>query len=238
MFDDSPRPSPRIIGAIWLAYFVLSGIGASLTQDGPMAANLTESVSRIVDHQSVYRAGLGVTLIANGLYIVLSAFLYGLFARINRSVALAAALLSVTGCIVQIVAAVLQWTPIVLHGDAALAATLTPEQLRTTMLLSLKVYRQTFSVSLPMFALFNLFLGFLIYRSRYLPRVFAAFFFVAGSAWIISMWSPSPQPFQYLSLASSGLAEVGTSLWLVIKSVDISRWRTAAASEGSSSSSG
>ena len=75
--------------------------------------------------------------------------------------------------------------PIVFHGDAGLTAALTAEQMRTAMLVSLKVYRRTFSVSLPMFALFDVFLGYLILRSRYVPRVFGVFFLVAGSAWII-----------------------------------------------------
>jgi hypothetical protein len=224
MPDDSPRPAPRVIGAVWLLYFLTGILGNLLTQDGPMSPNLAQAVARIVDHQSAYRAGIAITLLANGLYIVLSALLYGLFAPVNRSLALAAAFLSLTGCIVQIVAA-MQLAAIVFHTDSTLAAAFSAEQIREAMLISLKVYRQNSFVSLPMFGLFNLLLGYLIYRSRYIPRVFGVFFFLAGTAWACSLWPA----IALAALPAAGLAELGTALWLLIKGIDLERWRAASA---------
>jgi hypothetical protein len=76
---DSLRPMPRVIGAIWLLYFATSIVGALLTRDGALSPDLGPAVSLILDHPSVYRAGIGVTLLSNGLYVVLSALLFGLF---------------------------------------------------------------------------------------------------------------------------------------------------------------
>jgi Domain of unknown function (DUF4386) len=229
MPDDSPRPAPRVIGAVWLLYFLTGILGNLLTQDGPMSPNLALAVARIVDHQSTYRAGIAITLLANGLYIVLSALLYGLFAPVNRSLALAAAFLSLTGCIVQIVAAMMQLAAIVFHTDSTLAAAFSAEQIREAMLISLKVYRQNSFVSLPMFGLFNLLLGYLIYRSRYIPRVFGVFFFLAGTAWACSLWPGMALGALYVALPAAGLAELGTALWLLIKGIDLEKWRAASA---------
>lgn len=227
MPDDSPRPSPRVIGAIWLSYFVVSLFGGMLTKDGPMSPDVVGTVSQIVDHTSTYRAGIAVTLFANGLYVVLSALLYRLFAPVNRGVALAAAFLSLTGCVVQIVAAIGQLAPLVIHADPALAASFSAEQIRSAMMAAVGVYRQNFLVSLPMFGMFNLLLGWLIYRSGYVPKVFGILFLIAGAGWVCSLWPPLRVVVQYVGLPAGGLAEIGTTLWLLLKGVDTLKWREA-----------
>ena len=229
MSTDSPRPSPRVIGAVWLLYFITSAVGAMITKDGPMSANLGLATARIAEQQALYRAGLSVTLLSNGLYVALSALLYGLFAPVNRSVSLAAAFLSLTGCVVQIGATLLQLGAITLHSDPAMLASFSAEQVAAAVLMALKVYRQSFYVSVSMFALFNLVLAYLIYRSRFIPRVFALFFLIAGSAWIFALWPPLASVFPYVGLPASGLAELGTTLWLLVKGIDTARWREAQA---------
>jgi hypothetical protein len=219
------RALPRVVGAVWLLYFLTSAVGALLTRDGPLSPDLGPAVGLIVDHASTYRAGVGVTLLSNGLYVVLSALLFALFAPVNRGVALAAAFLSLTGCVVQTVAQLLQLAPLALHGDPALQAMLSADQIRAAILLSLKVYRQGFTIAVSMFALFNLLLGYLILRGRFIPRVFGVFFLVAGGGWIFSLWPPLAVVFSYVGLPASGLAEVGTTLWLLFKGIDVTRWQ-------------
>ena len=225
MSAAGPRPTPRTIGAVWLLYFLTSIVGGLLTLDGPMSRDLAPAVVRIFEHAAIYRAGISVTLLSNGLYVVLSAYLFVLFAPVHRGVSLAAAFLSLSGCIVQIVAQLLQLAPAALHADPALQASFTPEALRAAVLVLLKVYRQSFAISISMFALFNLLLGYLVLRSRFIPRIFGLFFLVAGGAWLFSLWPPLTAVFSYVSLPASGLAEVGTTLWLLVKGIDMARWK-------------
>jgi hypothetical protein len=91
--------------------------------------------------------------------------------------------------------------------------------------MSLKLYAQSFHISFVMFALFNVVMGVLIYRSTFVPRAFGVFFLLARSSWLLFLWPPLAIAARFVTLPLSGLAEVGLTLWLLTKGVDVSRWR-------------
>src|SRR5437016_9085955 len=171
----SPHPTPRTIGVVWLLYFLTAILGGLLTRGIVVSADAVATATNLLAHTSRYRAGVAVGLFANALYVALTALLYGLFAPVNRSVSLTAAFFSLVGCIVQILSTMLQLAPLSLLADHHLASAFTVAQLQAAALLSLKLYAQTFQLSFVMFALFNLVLGGLIYRSSFVPRIFGVF---------------------------------------------------------------
>ncbi len=78
--------------------------------------------------------------------------------------------------------------------------------------------------SLVFFGPYCLLLGYLIFRSTFLPRILGALMALAGLGWLIFL-SPLAN---YLSayLKSIGfLAELSLCLWLVVKGVNAQRWR-------------
>lgn len=232
MLEGLPRPMPRTIGVVWMLYFLTAILGGFLTKGLVVSTDAVATATHLLAHLPQYRAGVEVGLFANALYVALTALLYGLFAPVNRSIALTAALLSLVGCTVQIVAAMLQFAPISFLVDHGLASAFTEAQLRAAALTSLKLYAQTFHISLEMFALFNVVLGYLIYRSTFLPRMFGVFFLLAGLGWLCYVGLPPGAPVPVFVLPFSGLAEVGLTLWLLVKGVDVSRWREKARTEG------
>jgi hypothetical protein len=221
----SPHPSPRIIGAVWLLYFVTSIVGGLLCQGGLVPGNTAAAFSNIVGHQTQYRAGVQVGLFAHALYVVLTALLYGLFARVSVSLSLTAAFLSLVGCIVEIFAAILQIAPVTFLRDSALRDVFTPDQVKAAALMSLKLWGQTFQMSIPMFALFEVVLGYLIYRSTFVPRFFGVLLMVAGLTWAAYFWPPLLSSIRSVALPFAGLAEIAFPVWLAVKGIDVPAWR-------------
>ena len=222
---DSTLPAARVIGAVWLLYFVTGIVSGLLTQGGIVPGNTAGALANILGHQTQYRAGIAVGLFANALYVVLTALLYALFATVNRGLSAMAAFLSLVGCTVQIVATMLQLAPLALLRDTALAGVFTAEQLRAVVAMCLKLYGRTFQISVVMFGMFEVVLGYLIYRSTFIPRVFGILFLVAGLGWITYFWPPLTNAIRYFALPFAGLAELALPIWLVAKRLNVPAWR-------------
>lgn len=218
---DPLHLSARVVGAVWLLYFATGIVGGLLAQGGMVPGNTAGALANILAHQTQYRAGVAVGLFANGLYVLLTALLYGLFAPLNRSLSAMAAFLSLVGCIVQIVATMLQLAPIAILRDTVLAGVFTADQLRAVAVMCLKQYGQSYQISLVMFAMFEVVLGYLIYRSTFIPRVFGILFIVAGLSWMTYFWPPLGNTMRYFTLPFAGLAEFAFPIWLVVRGPNV-----------------
>ena len=225
MITDSPRPSPRFIGAIWLLYFVTASVGGILSQGGLVPGNTAGAFANITGHLTQYRAGVQLGLFANAVYVALTALLCGLFARVNFGLSLTAAFFSLAGCLVQVFATLLQIAPVTFLQGGALGGAFTPDQVKAAALTSLKLWGQSYQMSIPMFALFELVLGYLILRSRFVPRVFGVLLMAAGLTWATYLWPPLLNSIRSVALPFAGLAEFALPVWLVVKGVDVPAWR-------------
>jgi hypothetical protein len=223
--EGSPRPTARTIGVVYLLYFLTSVFGALLMKGVVVPTDAVATAQNLLAHESLYRSGWEVGLVANALYIAVTALFYGLLAPVNRSLAMMMAFFSLLGCTVQIFGGLLQLAPLTILGDTQLAGAFTVAQLRTAALLSFKLYPLVFYISLVLFALFDSLLGYLIYKSTFLPRFIGVWFMIAGVVGLTFLWPPLALPLRFVIIPVGGLAEIVLMLWLIVKGVEVSRWR-------------
>jgi hypothetical protein len=225
LVEDSPRPTPRIIGVVYLLYFLTGVFGALLMKGVVIPTDAVATAQNLLAHESLYRSGWEVGLVANALYIAVTALFYGLLAPVNRSLAVMMAFFSLVGCIVQIFGGLLQIAPLTILADNQMAGAFTVAQLQTAALLSFKLYPQVFNISLVLFALFDSLLGYLIYKSTFLPRFIGVWFMIGGVVGLMFLWPPLGTALRFVIIPVGGLAELILMLWLIVKGVDVSRWR-------------
>ena len=225
LVEDSPSPSARTIGVVYLLYFLTAVFGALLMKGVVVPTDAVATAQNLLAHGSLYRSGWEVGLVANALYIAVTALFYGLLAPVNRSLAAMMAFFSLAGCIVQIFGGMLQVAPLTILGDNQLAGAFTVVQLQSAAQLSFKLYPEVFNISLVLFALFDFFLGYLIYKSTFLPRFIGVWFMIAGAIGLMFLWPPLGTALRFVIIPIGGLAEVALMFWLIVKGVDVSRWR-------------
>jgi hypothetical protein len=223
--EGSPRPTARTIAVVYLLYFLTAVFGALLMKGLVVPTDAVATAQNLLAHESLYRSGWEVGLIANALYIAVTALFYGLLAPVNRSLAMMMAFFSLAGCTVQIFGGMLQVAPFTILGDNQLAGVFTVAQLRAAALLSFKLYPLVFHISLVLFALFDFWLGYLIYKSTFLPRFIGVWFMIAGVVGLTFLWPPLATPLRFVIIPVGGVAEIVLMLWLLVKGVDVSRWR-------------
>ena len=225
MTEASPNPSARAIGVVYLLYVLVSSVGLVSLRGLVHAGDATATANSILAHESWYRAGISFGLVANALYIALAAFFYGLFAPVNRSISLLAAFFGLAGCVIQLFGGVLQLIPLVLLKSMPPSSAIGVEYLQIAALLSLKLYSRSFDIAFVLFAFFDLAIGYLIFRSRFLPRILGVLMMLGGLGGAIYLWPPLAHALSSYILAVGGAGELSLLLWLLVKGINIPRWR-------------
>lgn len=215
-------PSPRTIGVIWLLYFLTGILGTLLIRGIVVSADAASTANNILTHASLYRAGFAVDLVANLIYIALTALLFGFFRRVNPSLALLAAFFSLVGCTVQIMGELLRVAPPVVLANPQLVKAFGVQQLQAAAMLSVTLYRSVFNISFVLFACFELVTGFLILQSRFLPRWLGWWWIAGGIGGLTFLWPPLATSICPLLLAA-GAGEFALPVWLLVKGVDTSK---------------
>jgi Domain of unknown function (DUF4386) len=230
--ETSPRFKARMAGGLWLLYVSMAGLAdfarRGLVVNGEAAATATN----ILAHEPLFRLGFAADLLAIACYIALTALFYDLFKPVNRTVSLLAAFFSLVGCTILAFACLFELAPLVVLGGTQDSIVFNVEQLQVLAYMFLKLYGQAYSISLVFFAFFSLVIGYLIFKSTFLPRILGVLMAVAGMAWLTFL-SPSfgaKYLHPYLMVAGSG--EALLILWLLVFGVNEQRWREQAGAAG------
>jgi hypothetical protein len=109
---------------------------------------------------------------------------------VDRNASLFGLLVIVVGCAIQALAAVFYIAPLlVLTGGSSLAA-LTTEQLRALAFAFVKLNGAAFNAYLVFFGVWCVVSGYLIFKSRFLPRVLGLLLMLSGLAWMTYLSPP------------------------------------------------
>jgi hypothetical protein len=84
---------------------------------------------------------------------------------------------------------------------------------------------QGVNIAVVVHGFYCLLIGYLVFRSTFLPRILGALMAFAGLGWLTYL---SPRLVNYLSpynLASAILAELSLILWLLVMGVNVQRWK-------------
>ena len=217
----------RITGAVYLLFFLTAVAGGLLAPgitgpgsapDGPALA------STIATHRSTYELAVALGLVSTAFYVALAGLFYNLFQTVNRALSVLMVLFSLAGCALTAVGALFQLAPVALLGGDSYLNAFSAAQLQAQALLFLRLNGDAGRVALVFFGVFQLFLGWLIVRSTFLPRAIGVLIAVAGVGWLTFL---SPVLPGWLVTGDEVLgfaAEAALMLWLLALGVDERRW--------------
>ena len=235
--EKSPRFKARIAGVLYLltglvAFDEFSVLGRLVVHDDPAA-----TAANILAHQLLFRLGFAAQIVAQALNIFLAVIFFDLFRVVNRSFARLVVFLMLTGTAIETVALLNRFAPlIILHGGNYLSAFNT-EQLQGAAYASLQLYEFGFTTALVFFGFYCLSLGYLVFKSAFLPRIIGVLLAIGGLAYLTGNFanflSPAfaAQLFPYY-LVFPGLGEGSLILWLLIMGVNAQRWKEQACTAG------
>ena len=223
--ETSPRRKARITGVVYLLYFLTAVLAVFFMRGIVVDGDAAATAHNILAHEPLFRLGLATSLIATALYIAVTGLFYGLFKPVNRSVSLLAAFFSLVGCAILALSHLFDLAPFVVLGSAQYLSAFKVEQLQALTMMFLNFGAQTVNICFVFFGFYCLLIGYLIFRSAFLPRFLGVLMALAGLGWLTFL---SPPLVTYLSpynMAAGLLGEASVFLWLLVMGVNVQRWK-------------
>src|SRR5438067_5757088 len=221
--DASPRSKARIAGVFYLLTFLTGGVAVFVSGTLVVSGDAAATATNILAHEPLFRLGFAAYLLVVASYVAVTALFYELFKPVNRSLSLLAAFFSLVGCAIQASACLFYLASLAVLGGADYLRVFKLEQLQALGLMFLKLHAQAFNFGLVFFGFYCLLIGYLIFRSTFLPRILGVLMMFAGLGWLTFLWPPlAHQLFPY-ALFPGIFGEGVLTVWLLVAGVNAQR---------------
>jgi hypothetical protein len=162
--------------------------------------------------------------------VVLIMVFYVLLKPVNKNLALLAVLFNLIQTAVLVANKLNLVMPLFLLADADYLKAFNSHQLQALSYLSIKAHAHGFGTGLIYFGFECLVLGYLIFKSGYFPKTIGILMQIAGLCYLVNSFSLLVAPglanalFPAI-LIPSFIGELSLCLWLLVKGVNVSRWK-------------
>jgi len=230
MTELSTRDAARIAGIGYLIIFVAAIFAEFLVRTSLVVPGDAITTTRNIEASvSLFRLGICGYLVAAVFDIVVALALYVYLKPVNRSLALLAAWFrlahaTILGLALQFLLGVLR----LLHGADRLSDFKTG-LMESRVMYNLDAFSDAWLIGLVFFGLHCLLLGYLVYRSGYMPRVIGVLLGIAALGYLADSFAHFLLPhyaeyagmFLLMVAVPAVIAELSLSLWLLWKGASV-----------------
>jgi len=229
--ETSPQVYARIGGLAYLIIIVAGIMGEIFIRSKIIVpGNALATSQNISASPLLWRIGIFGDLVMHLFDLVVGLVYYTLFKRVNKSLALLSLLFGLIQTAVLVANKMNLMLPLFLLEDDGYAKAFNPQQLQALSYLLIKAHDYGFGIGLIFFA-FECFIdGYLIFTSRFIPRIFGIMIFVAGLCYLTNtfllIFSPKLEAALFSAILGPliFIGEFSMCLRLLIKGVNVKKW--------------
>src|SRR5437899_4761255 len=236
--EQSPQLYARIGGVLYLIIIVVGLFGEAFVRDRLIVSgDATATAVNIMSHELLWRFHIAAELFLLICAVALLLIVFALLIPVSRDLALLAVFFNLVSIGIEAATTMYLLEALFPLGNAGYLKAFTPEQLYAMASLSLKSHGYGFGVSLLFFGCFCLIVGYLIFRSGYLPKTIDVLMQIAcgcylhNSFGLILSAAVANRLFPAI-LVPAFIGEVSLCLWLLVKGVNVQRWKEQASAAG------
>jgi len=174
-------------------------------------------------HESQFRIGFVISLFSYVLFLLAAWTLYLLLKPVGKSAALLFLLLNLGGFAILVFSHLNLFASLLLLSGAEYLKAFQPDQLQAQATLFINLYKYGSTVAQIPYGVWLFPLGYLVYKSNFLPKILGILLIVDCFALLIYVLQrfllPGYDVIAYPCWAVSFLAEFGLTMWLLIMGV-------------------
>lgn len=218
---NTNKQHARTAGFLYLVYILITVLGSIFGSDLVVSGDAAATASQITDSAWRLRAEFLSELVAGGLFLLSAWALYRLLAPVQKHLAILFVFLNLAGVAVQSLNTLNLFAPLLLLGGTGYLNVIPADQLPALAMLFLDLHDHGFMIAQLFYGAWVLPLGWLVYKSGFLPKALGILLMADCFAvwiWFLQFFLfPDYKAASYPFWAISFLAEVSLTLWLLIK---------------------
>jgi hypothetical protein len=226
----SLRNAAMVAGFGYLIIFI-TGIFANffVLERLLVPGDATTTASNIIANELLYRMGILCFIVMVLFDVALAWALYILLKPVNKSLSLLSAWLRLVNATIFGIALYNLISVLHLLSGVDYLAVFETDQLQAQVMLFLNAFNYTWLIGLVFFGIHLFVLGYLIFKSEYIPRILGIFLVVASFGYLIDSIAHLLLPnytdyeaiFSIVVIVPGVIGELSFTLWLLIKGVKI-----------------
>lgn len=235
----SPAGLARFAGGLYLlniigGAFAIGFVPAALV----VAGNAGATAHNIQANELLYRSGIVANILVDVTAVFMAVIFYDLFKVVNRRLALLVVFFTLVGTAVESANLLTLVVPLILLNGGQYASAFTTQQLHALAYMTTSLGQAGYDINSVFFGFYGLTIGYLVFRSTFMPRVIGVLLAVGASSYMAYSFADLLAPafashlvpwIQLLSLPGEG----SLCLWFLAAGVDIEHWQQRASSAAS-----
>jgi len=221
--DQSPRKTARMAGLFYLIFILTTVLATYVRSSLIVSVDAAATANNIVSSQVLFRVGFVTELVSAVFFFSAAWALYVLLKPVNKNLALLFLLLNLGGVAVECINALNLFAALQFLSGANYLSVFQTGQLQAMAMSSLNLYTSGFLIAQIFFSAWLLPLGYLVYKSRFLPRFLGILLildFFGNMSWFLQGFLlPDYGILAYPGNVISFIAEISITLWLLIMGV-------------------
>ena len=211
----------RVGGLLYLAVAIAGGFSEYVRTANMVSGDAAATAAKVANHATLFQIAFAADLADLPMFLAVGIVMYVIFRPVNAPIAMGMLVLNAVSVPIQAL-------NMLNHAGALLVATqpqFAAVGSSSAVLLLLDLHRVGYLVAQIFFGLYLLPLGYLVYRSGYLPRALGLVL-IAGSGGYVAGVAVSFAAMGFESAAATyfglvgGVAELIFLLWLLVRGVD------------------
>ena len=228
--ETSPRVVSRIGGVLYLIIIVIGIFGEAFVRGRLIVSgDAAATAANIRSLEWLWRFSIAAEFFLLICAVALTLIFFVLLRPVSRDLALLAVFFNLVSIAVEAAITLYLLGALFPLGNAEFLRAFEPDQLYAMTSLAVKLQSYGFGVSLIFFGCECLILGYLIFRSGYLPKALGILMQIAGLCYLTNSFALLLAPsfadriFPAI-LIPAFVGEASLCLWLLVKGVNVEKW--------------
>lgn len=217
---NSLNKSARMAGGLYLIYMVTHIISDVWRDSFIVSGNAAATIGNIMAHKGLFTVTVVGDLLAAALFFLTAWALYVLLKPVNKNLALLFLLLNLGGVAVQCSVDLFLFASQLLMNGSDTLNVFQADQLQALAMFFFDLREKGFTVAQLFYGAWLFPLGYLVYKSGFLPKLLGIVLMVHCFTWMSTFFQsflfPGFNAITYVSYPLGFIAEFGLTLWLLI----------------------